>query len=35
MARDAKNRVLSEYTSHRMAEKYLNVYETVLKKWKQ
>lgn len=35
MARDAKNAVLSEYTSRRMAKKYLNVYEAVLNKWKQ
>lgn len=33
MAGGAKRIALSEYTSRRMAEKYLKVYETVLTKW--
>ena len=35
MAGGAKRIALSEYTSRRMAEKYLKVYETVLTKWNQ
>ena len=35
MAKAAREEVLSKYSSRRMAEKYLEIYDTVLSKWKQ